>query len=181
MNPLRHLAGPSEAQREYFRLDARASDLLDDLTRTGDPDDRTRILTRLAHVCAAMADVHDDAFGRHDMPDDAAGDLAQSDRFSSTVYSLLADVEAAVAYPESARNYTDSSLGQVAGPVLDRMVAQPDAVARAEMARTELCDALVDVIGGQAAEALATLPSPGHATRTLPQIARAAWRAWRQS
>lgn len=168
----RRLAGiidRSQARSAYYAGDRTAGRLLDQLTTLDDPKLRARVLWELAEVETAMARTHRAGFGPDPIEHEGGRDLADSIASSALLYRLIADVEKAAAHGER-RRYTETELEPHAGPVLDRMAGTADAEARGALL-DDLYDAVVDVVGGQAAEAVHCLPAPGHRrARTLRQI-----------
>jgi hypothetical protein len=164
------------ARAEYWALEARLGNAHRRLATTVDATGRARLLWTLSQVQLDQANVHDAAFG----PDlfepeceeefaldavglyerDAAGSMAQSMRWSATLYRLLAGVEEAVVYTRLGRRERMSAvLGQASDEVLDRMATTPDLGARMTLL-DDLYEAVVDKVGGQAAETIACLPYP---------------------
>jgi len=142
------------ARADYFAADKRIAGYYTGLAGDHDPDGRFQLLTRCATAAAQQRRLHTAAgFDRRDP------EQAQVHAWESVLYRLLADVEYAVAYPGHGRRYTTTSLERVAGDVLGRMAAEPDLATRVAMYGA-LYAAVLPVVGGQAAEALACLPSP---------------------
>jgi len=148
------------AQTEYRQLDRAIHRPLDELAVTGDPQRRAELLADCAQITLRMAEVYPTAFGLDPLPDEPGRDLADSMRYSGRLYGLLAQVEESVARGRSTLPSGTSPLVTAARPVLERMATEPALVVRASML-AELYDVVEPVVGGQAAELLACLPSPG--------------------
>lgn len=148
----------ADARVAYFAADHSAGRLLAELARTGDADIRAQLLRHLSDREKTMADAYFAAFGP-DLIRDEQRDMVDSMRLSALLLRLLADVESAVAYRRT-RRLTDTVLESVAGDVLDIMARRPHAGHRVALARTGLYAAVVDVVGGHAAETLTALRAP---------------------
>ena len=151
------------AQEAYFNADRQAGRIYAQLSKPMPAADRADLLFGLYVALDDAARVHRDAFGPAPIPHEGGRDLADSQASGALLIALLADVEHAVAFVEP-RQLTDSVLEESAGWVLDWMVQKPDPVSRARLL-DELYEAVVDVVGGQAAEVVGRLPAPG---RNIP-------------
>jgi hypothetical protein len=150
----------ANARDDYFAYSKQAYRLFCQLEKATDPHPRAELLYELADVELGMAELHMDAFGPDPIPDEGGRDLADSDALSALLIRLYADVEDAAAHGKP-RALTDTRLEPHAGPILDCMAAEPDAERRGALLEP-LFWAVVDVVGGQAAETIARMPAPGH-------------------
>jgi hypothetical protein len=169
----------AEARRRYFALDARCETWHDALGKTGldQPERRSELLEKLADDTLVMSELHTPAFGPDPIEWENGRDLADSWHNSSTLYWLLSLVENCVADPAAppprwGTNSTIPGLAAAAGPILDRMIAEPhNRIALLD----DLYDAVHDIVGGQAAETIACLPAPGRTVGrsgyTFPPVA----------
>jgi hypothetical protein len=142
----------ARADRLNSALDRRAGQLLADLDGAADHDTRHRLIAKLAAAEQARAHLHRTEFG-----DDPEKFLSLA--HAALLLRLVADTEKAIACPGHGRRYTDSPLERHAGLVLDRAVAA-GRIGRAVLG--ELSDAVLPVVGGQAAKVLAVLPTVEH-------------------
>lgn len=151
--------GRIAARQVYFDAQKRAYRLQGELTRPHSGVARAVLIGQLADVQRQMADVYPAAFGPDPIPDEGGRDMAESERLAGVLLALVADAEYA-AVSGGQRMITYSELERHAGPVLDRIAATGDPEERGRML-DDLYDAVVDVVGGQAAETIACLPAPG--------------------
>ncbi|MEU3455665.1 hypothetical protein ABZ671_18990 [Micromonospora sp. NPDC006766] len=148
------------ARKAYFDLDRHAYRIRVELTRPMSGITRAGFIGQLASLEAQQARLHLDAFGPDPIPGEDGRDMAESLRLSALLLDLIADTEYAVAV-SGPRVLTTTELEPHAGPILNRMLNIPNPVKRGQLL-DELYDAVVDVVGGQAAETIACLPAPGH-------------------
>lgn len=153
-------AASRTARDAYFAAENNIGKLHDRLGQVPDPRERAKTLRQMADHELRMARLHHRAFGA-DATDDGI-DLADTHLYVSMLYRVLGDVEHVVATNgRVGRNYRFHELGEAADEVLDRMVATPDLTGRTALLE-DLHGAVHHRAGGQAAEALWCLPSPGH-------------------
>ncbi|MEU7802715.1 hypothetical protein AB0B10_25985 [Micromonospora arborensis] len=160
---MRRTARPTalEAAREaYFNADRHAQRVRAELTRPMSGIARAGLIGQRASLEEQMARHYPAAFSPDTIPCEDDRDMAESRQLAAVLLHLVADAEyaASVGGP---RLLTSSELEPYAGPVLDRMASTRDPEERGQLL-TDLYDAVVDVVGGQAAEAIACLPAPGH-------------------
>jgi len=125
------------------------------------PGERADLLTALADHEYLMAYTHRAAFGPDPMAHEDGRDLAESLKFSAELAGLLAEVERCVADGRPFGRCGTFPLIAAAGPVMAIMAITADLAGRTALL-AELYDAVEPVIGGQAAELLWCLRSPGH-------------------
>lgn len=156
------------AADEYFETEKPIRKLWRQLGREQDPRRRARIITEGAAIEDKMAVLHRKAFGPDPQSDEDGRDVADSLAYSARVLRLMASVENGVADGGRRRPTDDALLESVAGSVCDQMTraiaaaieaGNPDAANR-DVQHGRLCQAVVDTVGGQAAEGVACLPSP---------------------
>ncbi|MBC9000545.1 hypothetical protein [Micromonospora aurantiaca (nom. illeg.)] len=150
-------AGPRQAHaaldRQAYRTYAELNHPMSGLVRAG-------LLSQLAALHEQMGRLRPEAFGPSPIADEGGRDMAEADLHAATLLDLLADVEYAATI-NGPRTITDTWLEAHAGPVLTRMAATRDPVARGRML-DNLYDAVVDVVGPHAAEVINAVPMPGH-------------------
>ncbi|XTZ13838.1 hypothetical protein ACQSSU_20290 [Micromonospora echinospora] len=120
---------------------------------------RAALLGSLYAHLSLMAYTHHEVFGDDPIPTEPGRDHADSIGASALLMQLLADVEYAATW-RTERLARDSVLEPYAGRVLNEMASNPDPEMRAALL-DDLYDAVVDHIGEQAAEIIASLPAPG--------------------
>lgn len=127
------------------------------LTGAVNPGDRAELLMRLATATHRLGLLHNQVHGPQwiDAEDRSTG---MSLLWEAGLYRALSDVEAAVGY-DTPRTPGVASIEKAAGPVLDRMAARHDLVARTQLL-DDLHDAVLPVVGKRAATAMMTLPLP---------------------
>lgn len=148
-----------DAQAHYFAAQDRAASRVEKLEQVDKPDERMMLLYHLGRDEHDMATHHIKGWG-HEWYDDDGMSAHQSMLWSACLLRLLADVEKAVAYPQYGRRETTTDLERAAGEVLDKMAATPDLVERMAYLPT-LYAVVLDKVGGQAAETVATVRYPG--------------------
>lgn len=146
------------AEDRYFEQEAPLRVAFNGLADVSYPGQRAALLTKVYEARRIQARLYRDAFGE-DFDETDGMDLAESTRLEALLYLLLADVERAVSVG-GPRRVTGTELEEAAGEILDRMAAHPDLVWRARMLEP-FADAVGDIVGGQAAEALWYIQSPG--------------------
>lgn len=153
------------ARAAYWAADAEIRRPLDGLAVASEAAERARLLERCAQLEQQMADTYTAAYGPDPIEWEDGRDLAESMRHSAQLYRLLAAVEEHVGWgvelPRAEVVYQAPTLGAIAWPVLERIAAEPVLAARTVLLE-ELYEAVEPVVGGQAAEAIACLPSPGY-------------------
>lgn len=147
------------ARSRYWRANRHASVLYQWLADTNEPAKRSALLALASAMEADMARQQPVAYGNGPAGD--GHDEAVSLASRAALLDALASVYAAVAGNNTSRPAARDDIERAAGPVLDRMVARrdPDAI-RGLLA--DLYCAIVPVVGVQAADVVAYLPSPGH-------------------
>lgn len=148
----------SAAERAYWAADDAAHEAHASLGRAVDPLQRARLLRALAGYELDMAHQFHAAFGV-DLAPGESGHMATSLGRSAHLLMLLHHVEYAVSIQRG--RYADGSrLDHAAEMVLDEMAATPDLVDRMRLLE-RLYDVVLPLVGGQAAETVACLPTPG--------------------
>ncbi|MEU7802714.1 hypothetical protein AB0B10_25980 [Micromonospora arborensis] len=153
-------AARTDARDRYFEAAKLAGRIQVKLSRPMLSGDRPAWLGRLAQHLQTMSEVHREAFGPQPIPEEGGRDLADSHALSALLVQLIADAEYAATW-RTPRRVTITELEQHAGSVLDRMAATRSPAQRGQLL-DELYEAVVDVVGGQAAEQVHCLPAPGH-------------------
>jgi hypothetical protein len=175
------------SRHDYDRLIGQYGPLWDRMTETHDPVERARLLDAVAEVDQQVADIHMEVFGPDPIESEGGWDLAESHAHSARLLRVLADVERATD-STLRRKLTASWLEPCASPVLGRMACRVEIDSRAQLLGA-FYEAVVDHVGGQAAETLACLPyAPGRSgwdgelylPASFPKLARVLWRAWRE-
>lgn len=132
----------------------------DRLAESTDGHDRAKLLMDAASLEREISEAYR-AGGSEPLPDEPGRDMAGSAAMTAQLLDALADVEFVAAGSLTRRHATGTAFEAAGGAVLDRMAATTDLTARAELLE-ELYDAVVDVVGDQAAEVLYGLPyAPG--------------------
>lgn len=149
-----------DARRGYREADRLACRAQVELSRDIPAVDRLALLRELAYQLQAMSKLRREVFGPTPLDDEGGRDLADSLASSALLVRLVADAEQA-AVSSMPRIFVNTELEPYAGPVLARMATTPDPLARGELL-DDLYDAVVDIVGEQAAETIACLPAPGH-------------------
>jgi hypothetical protein len=149
------------AQGVYFAADKRLYRALKHLAETADPGLRAMILRRMAENLQVQSQVHLTAFGPDPIPWENGRDLADSIADSAFLCVVLADTETALATGDSMPEYLGDEWPDATGPILARLCAVGDPAERATLVM-DLCDAVTDHIGGQAAETLAAGIAPAY-------------------
>lgn len=142
------------ADRErYFQLDDQAGKLMRRLGRETIPAGRAALLDDLAAAEQGMADIYPDAFGPDPLRDEGGRDMAHSIALSAHLIRLAAAAEHDLAG-------TPVVVPVTWDPELDEHMAclrtERDHAVRAILLE-DLCDAVMEQAGGQAAEVLASL------------------------
>jgi hypothetical protein len=148
----------NEAAVAYWAARDAANIAQNRLEKESDPHRRALLLADLAEAEIGQARLHFATFGPDPLDDEDGRDLADSLAYSAHLYRLLRQVEAAVASGRP-RLQDGTNLDHAASDVLDRMAATPDLQARMRLLE-ELCDVVLPIVGGQAAEVLPCLPAP---------------------
>jgi hypothetical protein len=131
------------------------------LAETGDAESRAWMLAESARHERVMGEHRDAAFGRW-----SRCTSKQEHRYAYQLLGMLAAVERHVAAGTEWDTNPDSDAADdmrvlnAAEMVLERMTATADLDERMDLLR-DLYDAVYPLVGGQAAEVLATLPAPG--------------------
>lgn len=133
----------------YHAAAFHADSLLNRLATTSAPDERARLLLNLALTHHARVE--------HTPAARAAAQRVHEQ--AAALYMALSTVETAVAASSPRESCGDASIETAAGPILDRMAAEPDPARRASML-DELHQALGPVMES-AVRVLAGLPAPG--------------------
>jgi hypothetical protein len=162
------------ARAEYRTLERGHREPQRTLARTADPAERAAALNRWRDVHCQQSDLYDIVGGTEEEMD-----LHQSHRVASHLIGLLADVEHDL---DLWRRLGITTLpwrwplpgglaiiDYTAAPVLDRMVSAPSR--RFELL-DDLYEAVLPVVGGQAAETIACIPYPSLSVGELEE----AWR-----
>lgn len=149
-----------QARSAYFQVQDRSYRLYGRLGTLSDPYERTSALNDLADGEAELARLHPVAFGPDPNPDEDDRDLAESLASSAALLYALTETERCAALGDSPRQPARADLEATAGPVLDEMATTGDGPRRWAMLPA-LYEAVAPVVGGQAAETVATLPYPG--------------------
>ncbi|MEU7802720.1 hypothetical protein AB0B10_26010 [Micromonospora arborensis] len=150
----------TDARDRYRQVDRLACRALVELSRDLSEQRRVTCLRELAHHLGCIASLRREAFGPEPLDERGAVDMAESLALSALLVLLVADAENAVT-SATARSLTSTELEAHAGPVLERMAGTRDPEERGELL-DDLYDAVVDVVGEQAADSIAGLPAPGH-------------------
>lgn len=162
MNPItwlrRHRAAAA-ARTRYYDVQKRIDHLTADLRAAADPRDRAVLLSSLARAQSDQADIYDRAWGPETDPDGT--DAAQSQRWTSCLYRLLADVEQVAGYPGVAgrRVRMAAILGEPSDDILDRMARKLLLGDRMALL-PDLASAVRHKVGERAAQAVILLPYP---------------------
>jgi hypothetical protein len=149
------------AQAAFWEAEHFAGRFQQMLAETSDAESRAWMLAEAARHERVMGANRDAAFGRW-----SRCTTALEYRYAYQLLSMLADVEAHVAAEEpweidpNSDAADDMRVLGVATSVLARMAATADLDERMDLLR-DLYDAVYPLVGGQAAEVLATLPAPG--------------------
>lgn len=158
---IRRYRGRGRAQAAFWEAEHFARRIQQMLAETGEAKSRAWMLAESARHELVMGANRDAAFGRWSRCTTAA-----EHRYAYQLLGMLADVEAHVAAgsgwdtrPDSAAA-DDMQVMDAAEMVLTCMAATPDLDVRMELLEN-LYDAVYPLVGGQAAEVLATLPAPG--------------------
>lgn len=145
-------------QREYFAVEKPASKLQRRLSRTWLPAERADACQQLADIERRLADMHPIAFGPDPIPDEGGRDLAEAHLSSARLLRLVAEAELARASARPRRWTGPAELETAGAPALNRIADPGDSDRRGAL--DELYDAVVDEVGGQAAETIACLGVP---------------------
>jgi hypothetical protein len=156
---VRNWRASRRARGQYWAASRLASRALAGLERTHTPSRRAELLDNCARAETWLAGLHTTAFGP-DWLEHEGQDMAASLNYSAHLLRLLAYVERIVATGDSEPlPEPGTELSETAWPVLAAMVTAPDR----RIALLEDLYAVVEpIVGGQAAEVLWCLPSPGH-------------------
>lgn len=161
------------ARNDYWANDRYGREAHAFLAAATDPFDRAMALRDLAVADQAMGMNHDEAFGPASSNEDGTGPtMADAHLWSARLCRALATVEQAVATGDI-REMADERIEQVAGGMLDQMASHQDLGRRMALLQ-DLYEAVVDLVGAQAAEVVACLPSPGM-TGWMTVDAKLAW------
>ncbi len=166
LNPityLRRLASKRRARfgarEKYWESDREVGHVYQLLAKETAGLDRDRLLRFAACHTIDMSRNHFAGFGPAPIAHEGGRDLTVSLAHRSHLYRLLAQVEYAAATRR--RRWQDgTSLDHAAEAVLNRMAKEEDLPARMRLLE-ELYNVVEPIVGGQAAESLACLPSPG--------------------
>lgn len=165
----------ADARDQYFAGGKAMRGIWKRLEREADPTKRAAVFHEGADILHGMAAVYPTAFGPHPIPWENGRDLAESTALSATLMFVLGEVEDAVADPDAmAANLPPAACALTWGAdsrvdtpevraVLERMAGTPDVRNRAVIAENELYDAVVPLVGGQAAETISSIPVPKRA------------------
>jgi hypothetical protein len=150
------------ARTRYGQLDDHALQLRERLADTSNHTARYQLVRQLADAEAALAHNARAGWPRRHRRDGrrGQGDVADSMGLACDLLRLVADTEAAIADPARGRLRTHTDLEPVAGPVLNRaaMAGRLD-----QAVLDDLYVAVMPLVGGTAAEAIACLPVPAAA------------------
>ena len=145
------------AEAAYFALDRQMGSLYRQLRQVGDHFTRYHLLARAGRAQLDMAALLPAAFGPDPLPDEPGRDLADALASSGHLLAMVADAENAIAVADTRRRYgVGAELEAAAGPILDRAIAA-GIIGRAVL--DELYDAVEPLVGPQAAETIACLPT----------------------
>lgn len=146
----------TRTQRKYFRRGSQFGKLFHQLADTADPKSRAEILLHASALAQECARLHWQAFGPDPNPDEDGRDLSTSLAYESTLLNMLAQAEATRA-DGITRDPDEDALGAAAAPALEQL-ANPANDRAAELER--LYADVEPIVGGQAAEIIACLPTP---------------------
>jgi hypothetical protein len=162
-----HQRDRAEARDQYFAGDKAMRGIWKRLQRETDPAKRADAFYEAADILSGMAARHRTAFGPQPNPHEGGRDHAESVSHSANLMFVLGLVEGAVADPTTDLDgeLTDGLLAlsldtPAVREVLHRMAATADLRERATIAENALYDAVVPIVGGQAAETIASVPAP---------------------
>jgi len=142
----------------YFDLDDEIGIEVDTLRIETDASVRYRCAFRISELTREQVRRHDAGWDSEELDEDGKTHR-ETLLHRAWLAGLLADVEKAVAYPRLGRRNLIASINQRADEVLSAMAAEPDLCRR--MAHLDdLYEAVVDQVGGQAAEMAARWPWP---------------------
>jgi hypothetical protein len=149
----------SADQAGYYALDKRAGKLSARLAREDDPATRAALLDELAVCEQDMADLHMEAFGPDPIGHEGGRDLSESLASSARLIRLLAGAEHELAGTPALTKFfedfaDDWTVTQAA--ITEKLCDERDRDKRADLI-DQLYDAVVDEVGGQAAEVLVSL------------------------
>jgi hypothetical protein len=151
------------ARGDYFAADRRLSRAWNLLESEPHPGRRALLLADMAVDEELRAEVYTAAFGADPNPDEGGRDMATSTASSAMLLHVLSNTE--VLTPDADWDYTWADICEAndvdvpwveAQPVLERLCHEADPAQRAVLV-WDLCDAVVDRVGGQAAETLASI------------------------
>lgn len=152
-----HRREQRQAARDLWTLDRSAIPILERLAVTANHRDRADLIRQLAEVEYRSGDLWAVAYGPDPEPDEDGRDPVTVYRDGARLLLMVADTETAIGWRRE-RDHGDSPLEQAAAPVLDQAVAAGTITLDTLSA---LADAVVDLVGPQAARVLAYLPVLG--------------------